>query len=104
VLRLQEGQGEDLVFETVNQLREQRRTMVQAEGQYFFIYEVLRKLWLDKYGSGSGAGQQQQGDSDEMEVVTTEEEAEPELEEEDDRGSEGSAGEPAAKRLEVDHA
>ncbi|KAK3346778.1 protein-tyrosine phosphatase-like protein [Lasiosphaeria hispida] len=62
-----EEEGEDLIYSTVNQLREQRRTMVQAESQYLFIYQVLRKLWQDKYGHGSEA-----------------------------------AGEPAAKRLEVD--
>lgn len=42
------GEG-DLIFHTVNQLREQRRNMVQAEGQFLFIYQVLRKLWQDKY-------------------------------------------------------
>lgn len=73
VLRLQ-GQGEDLVFETVDSLREQRRTMVQAESQYLFIYQVLRKLWLDKYGEGAGEGEAE---------------------------DEGRDGPPAAKRLEV---
>jgi protein-tyrosine phosphatase len=68
-----EGDGrEDLIFDTVNALREQRRTMVQAEAQYAFIYQVMRKLWLERYGRGEGAS-----------------------------GREGS-GEPAAKRLEVD--
>lgn len=43
----------DLVFNTVNQLREQRRHMVQAESQFQFIYQVLRKLWEDKYGRSS---------------------------------------------------
>ncbi|KAL2023702.1 hypothetical protein VTK56DRAFT_1416 [Thermocarpiscus australiensis] len=66
----QPGQGRDLIFETVNQLREQRRTMVQAESQYLFLYQVMRKLWQDRYG---------------YEV--------------DDSVN---AGEPAAKRLEVD--
>ncbi|KAK4445016.1 protein-tyrosine phosphatase-like protein [Podospora aff. communis PSN243] len=51
-----EEEGEDLIFATVNQLREQRRNMVQAEAQYLFIYQVLRKLWQDKYGSGGGEG------------------------------------------------
>jgi protein-tyrosine phosphatase len=51
-----EEEGEDLIFSTVNQLREQRRNMVQAEAQYLFIYQVLRKLWQDKYGSGTGEG------------------------------------------------
>ena len=49
-------EGEDLIFSTVNELREQRRNMVQAEGQYIFIYQVLRKLWQDKYGSSTGEG------------------------------------------------
>ncbi|KAH6654033.1 protein-tyrosine phosphatase-like protein, partial [Truncatella angustata] len=44
-----EVQG-DLVFETVNTLREQRKMMVQAELQYLFIYQVLRKQWMEKYG------------------------------------------------------
>ncbi|KAI0018880.1 protein-tyrosine phosphatase-like protein [Xylariomycetidae sp. FL0641] len=44
------GSSPDLVFETVNALREQRRQMVQAESQYLFIYQVLRKQWMEKYG------------------------------------------------------
>ncbi|OIW26504.1 phosphatases II [Coniochaeta ligniaria NRRL 30616] len=66
------NEGEDMIFNTVNALREQRRTMVQADAQYLFIYQVMRKLWMDKYGGGPAAS-----------------------------GREGS-GEPAAKRLEVD--
>ncbi|KAH8903238.1 phosphatases II [Coniochaeta sp. PMI_546] len=66
------NEGEDLIFNTVNALREQRRTMVQADAQYLFIYQVLRKLWMEKYGGGMAAS-----------------------------GREGS-GEPAAKRLEFD--
>lgn len=45
-------EGRDLVFDAVNELREQRKTMVQAEIQYLFIYKVLRRLWQDRYGSG----------------------------------------------------
>ncbi|KAK3317825.1 protein-tyrosine phosphatase-like protein [Cercophora scortea] len=75
-----EEEGEDLIFNTVNQLREQRRTMVQAESQYLFIYQVLRKLWQDKYGSGSGSGSGGGGGG----------------------GQEDEGLEPAAKRLEVD--
>ncbi|KAI0103281.1 protein-tyrosine phosphatase-like protein [Nemania sp. FL0031] len=40
----------DLVFRTVNHLREQRRTMVQADSQYAFIYKVLRRQWLERHG------------------------------------------------------
>lgn len=47
--------SDDLIFHTVNQLREQRRHMVQAEPQYHFLYQVLRKLWEDKYGSSAAA-------------------------------------------------
>ncbi|KAF4979518.1 hypothetical protein FZEAL_4286 [Fusarium zealandicum] len=43
-------EGPDLVFETVDILREQRVGMVQGRPQYQFIYQVLRKLWQDKYG------------------------------------------------------
>ncbi|KAK3321572.1 protein-tyrosine phosphatase-like protein, partial [Apodospora peruviana] len=52
-----EEEGEDLIFTTVNHLREQRTTMVQAEIQYLFIYQVMRKLWKDKYGSDGEEGQ-----------------------------------------------
>ncbi|KAK1783306.1 protein-tyrosine phosphatase-like protein [Copromyces sp. CBS 386.78] len=48
------GEDNDLIFQVVNQLREQRKTMVQADSQYLFIYQVMRKLWLDKYGGDDG--------------------------------------------------
>ncbi|PSR90904.1 protein-tyrosine phosphatase-like protein [Coniella lustricola] len=65
---------EDLIFNTVNRLREQRRHMVQAEAQYLFIYQVLRKLWEDRYGADK------QGHAHPR----------------------SSNGEPAAKRFEID--
>ncbi|OTA98534.1 hypothetical protein M426DRAFT_69623 [Hypoxylon sp. CI-4A] len=40
----------DIVYHTVDQLRQQRKQMVQSEPQYVFIYQVLRKLWLEKHG------------------------------------------------------
>ncbi|KAH8661469.1 protein-tyrosine phosphatase-like protein [Tricladium varicosporioides] len=52
-----EHQGQDPVFETVNQLREQRKTMVQAYEQYAFLYEVLRKLWEEKYNTDCVGGE-----------------------------------------------
>jgi protein-tyrosine phosphatase len=45
------SEKDDLIFTVVNQLREQRRHMVQAEAQYLFLYQVMRKLWQDKYGA-----------------------------------------------------
>lgn len=44
-----EEKGNDAIYETVNQLRQQRKTMVQAVEQYIFLYEVLRKQWEEKY-------------------------------------------------------
>ncbi|KAI5921943.1 phosphatases II [Camillea tinctor] len=44
------GTNTDLVFAIVNQLREQRRMMVQQGVQYQFIYQVLRQKWMEKYG------------------------------------------------------
>ncbi|KAK2003971.1 protein-tyrosine phosphatase [Colletotrichum falcatum] len=44
-----DAEGDDLIFATVDALREQRRSMVQAESQYLFLYQVLRKLWQEKY-------------------------------------------------------
>ncbi|GFP54835.1 hypothetical protein ACSS6W_002721 [Trichoderma asperelloides] len=40
----------DLVYNTVDTLRQQRRGMVQGELQYRFIYQVMRKLWQERYG------------------------------------------------------
>ena len=88
------GGGRDLVFETVDALREQRRTMVQAEGQFLFIYRVLKKLWVEKYWGGREWGQ----DDEEGEG---QEEGDGEEEEEEERtGRRG--GEPAKKRVEVE--
>lgn len=39
----------DVVFNTVNALREQRMTMVQSESQLHFIYQVLRQKWDERY-------------------------------------------------------
>ena len=41
----------DLIFETVNALREQRMLMVMNELQYHFIYEVLKEQWERKHPS-----------------------------------------------------
>ncbi|KXJ90221.1 protein-tyrosine phosphatase-like protein [Microdochium bolleyi] len=52
-----EHHTEDLVFDTVNSLREQRRVMVQSEAQYLFIHQVLRQQWFEKYGVVEGTGE-----------------------------------------------
>jgi protein-tyrosine phosphatase len=53
------GRGSDPVYDTVNQLRMQRRTMVQAFEQYAFLYEVLRKMWEEKYNVPCIGGEHQ---------------------------------------------
>ena len=50
-------ESEDIIYDTVNRLREQRMTMVQSDVQYNFLYEVLReqfKLWQVNQVSGEG--------------------------------------------------
>ncbi|KFY74831.1 hypothetical protein V499_05189 [Pseudogymnoascus sp. VKM F-103] len=45
---------DDPVFEAVNSLRMQRPNMVQAVPQYRFIYEVLKRVWEEKYARKVG--------------------------------------------------
>lgn len=55
-----EGQPQkktDLIYETVDLLREQRRGMVQGTVQYKFIYQVMNKLWQEKYGQPDDEGE-----------------------------------------------
>lgn len=40
---------DDFIWETVNNLREQRMMMVMNELQYSFLYEVLKEAFIDKY-------------------------------------------------------
>jgi protein-tyrosine phosphatase len=47
----------DPIYETVDQLRRQRKTMVQAYEQYAFLYEVCRKIWEEKYGAECVGGE-----------------------------------------------
>lgn len=86
-------EGPDLIFETVDSLREQRRTMVQAELQYLFIYRVLRQLWIEKYGPPQEEGQEEGGKEEDGEGKEVMVDA--------DRNGDGD-GERAAKRLEVE--
>jgi protein-tyrosine phosphatase len=39
----------DLIFDTVNKLREQRMMMVMNEIQYSFLYEVVKEAFVEKY-------------------------------------------------------
>jgi protein-tyrosine phosphatase len=50
--------GSDLVFETVNSLREQRMTMVQSDAQLSFIYGVLKQKWLERRQQGRAYGEE----------------------------------------------
>ena len=45
---------EDLVFETVNTLREQRMMMVMNDVQFSFLYEVLREAYIEMYSPVGG--------------------------------------------------
>lgn len=47
------SEGSDLIYDTVDSLRQQRRAMVQGDVQFRFIYDVVRRRWLDKYGDDS---------------------------------------------------
>lgn len=38
-------QDEDMIYDVVNRLREQRMTMVQSDSQYNFLYEVVREQY-----------------------------------------------------------
>ena len=40
----------DIIFDTVNHLREQRMMMVQSEAQLHYIYQVLKEKWLERIG------------------------------------------------------
>lgn len=44
-----DGEEEDLIYETVNTLREQRMMMVMNELQYGFIYEVVKEEFVKRY-------------------------------------------------------
>lgn len=51
------GEGSDPVAETVDAMRKQRMMMVQGEGQFMFVYEVLREEWAKRAeGLGQAVG------------------------------------------------
>ncbi|PTB69215.1 tyrosine phosphatase [Trichoderma citrinoviride] len=60
----------DLVCQTVDTLRQQRRGMVQGEIQYRFIYQVLRKLWHEKYGGTDGEARSVEPAAKRLEVAS----------------------------------
>jgi protein-tyrosine phosphatase len=47
--------GTDPIQDTVDAMRQQRMMMVQGEGQYHFLYEVLKEAFLER-ASGKDAG------------------------------------------------
>ena len=48
--------GFDLVYDTVNKLREQRMMMVMNEVQYSFLYEVVKEAFVGKYSRAPVVG------------------------------------------------
>lgn len=42
-------EADDRILDVVKQLRDQRMYMVQAEPQFFFLYEVLKEQWLERW-------------------------------------------------------
>ncbi|KAH8819588.1 protein-tyrosine phosphatase-like protein [Xylogone sp. PMI_703] len=65
-LLAEEQDNFDPIFDAVNQLRMQRRTMVQAYEQYAFLYQVLRNMWEKKYNVSSAPVQDQETRDDGM--------------------------------------
>ena len=47
-------EDEDIIYDVVNCLREQRMLMVQTEGQYQFLYEVIRDQLKERHLQTSG--------------------------------------------------
>ena len=47
-------EDEDIIYDVVNCLREQRMLMVQTEGQYQFLYEVIRDQLKERHLQASG--------------------------------------------------
>ena len=43
-----EASETDVIFDTVNALREQRMTMVQSDVQFNLIYQMIRQRWLSR--------------------------------------------------------
>jgi protein-tyrosine phosphatase len=48
--------GLDLIYDTVNKLREQRMMMVMNEIQYSFLYEVVKEAFVEKYSRAPTVG------------------------------------------------
>ncbi|KAL8941224.1 MAG: hypothetical protein Q9211_001899 [Gyalolechia sp. 1 TL-2023] len=53
------NEHEDPIYDTVNQLREQRMTMVQSDMQYAFLYEVIREELVKSLSSAQQSGLQE---------------------------------------------
>lgn len=48
--------GFDLIYDTVDKLREQRMMMVMNEIQYSFLYEVVKEAFVEKYAKAPTVG------------------------------------------------
>jgi len=58
--------GFDLIYDTVNRLREQRMMMVMNEIQYSFLYEVVKEAFVEKYAKAPTIGLVDVGHVDEL--------------------------------------
>lgn len=65
---LAQHDSRDLVLQTVETLREQRTTMVQAPKQFTFLYGTLRQMWLDRYGANSENGDAEEPAAKRLEI------------------------------------
>lgn len=48
------GRARDPVVECVDELRKQRMMMVQGEGQFAFLYDVCREVWVERWRQRQG--------------------------------------------------
>jgi protein-tyrosine phosphatase len=58
--------GFDLIYDTVNKLREQRMMMVMNEIQYSFLYEVVKEAFVERYSRAPTVGVVEVGNIEEL--------------------------------------
>ncbi|KAF2427655.1 phosphatases II [Tothia fuscella] len=71
------SKDEDPISDAVDELRKQRMMMVQGEQQYWFLYDVLRDLWVERWLRLKG---QKDGEGNVEDFVKGQVESTPEVE------------------------